>query len=246
MNSVIILFNLWKLHVRTKRTTKTTTLIFENLSYYTLYFPEYHNILFENSYKAKSLVTALHSSLSALFTKFYKHWQKTIKHWKCFWMNFVAICNLWKLHVKLDASVCRSFSFEKRPWKTLHFLHISTSPYLESSDKAINFTRNSCFLVSLLGSIHKSFTWQSQTVHFSDGHFAVTSQTSLHMVQKTVCVFVKRKCCLNEDLYDSEQFTYNVLCTTILQRCWLHMNCILLHPIVSEKKTDSRLCPNLN
>ena len=142
MNSVIILFNLWKLHVRTKRTTKTTTLIFENLSYYTLYFPEYHNILFENSYKAKSLVTALQSSLSALFTKFYKHWQKTIKHWKCFWMNFVAICNLWKLHVKLDASVCRSFSFEKRPWKTLHFLHISTSPYLESSDKAINFTRN--------------------------------------------------------------------------------------------------------
>ena len=31
MNSVIILFNLWKMHMRAKRTTKTTTLIFENL-----------------------------------------------------------------------------------------------------------------------------------------------------------------------------------------------------------------------
>ena len=30
------------------------------------------------------------------------------------------------------------------------------------------------------------------------------------MKKKTVCV--KRKCGLNEDLYDSEQFTYNVLC----------------------------------
>ena len=69
-------------------------------------------------------------------------------------------------------------------------------------------------MVFLLGSIYKTFTWRSQTVlgHFSDGHFAITSQTFLHLVQKTVRVFVKRKCGLNEDLYDSEQFTYNVLC----------------------------------
>ena len=56
---------------------------------------------------------------------------------------------------------------------------------------------------------------QSQTVlgHFSEGHFAVTSQTIFSFGEKkTVCVFVKRKRGLNEDLYDSEQFTYNVLC----------------------------------
>ena len=42
----------------------------------------------------------------------------------------------------------------------------------------------------------------SQTVlgHFSDGHFAVTSQTSFHLVQQTVCVFLKRKCGLKENL----------------------------------------------
>ena len=70
-------------------------------------------------------------------------------------------------------------------------------------------------MVFLSGSISdKTFTWQSQTVlgHFFDGHFAGTSQTSHNLVQKTVCVFVKRKCGLNEDLHDSEQFTYNVLC----------------------------------
>ena len=68
----------------------------------------------------------------------------------------------------------------------------------------------------------------SQTVlrHFSDGHFAVTSQTSLHLGKK-LFFYVKGKCGLNEDLcgyhmetfsiltgYDkcvyTEQFTYNV------------------------------------
>ena len=70
-------------------------------------------------------------------------------------------------------------------------------------------------MVFLSGSIYKTVTSQSQTVlgHFSEGHFAVTSQTIPSFGEKkTVCVFVKRKCGLNEDLYDSEQFTYNVLC----------------------------------
>ena len=129
-------------------------------------------------------------------------------------MNFVAICNLWKLHVRVNASVCRSFSFEKPLWKTLHFLHISTSPYLENSNKAIALQgiKVSWYFYR---EAYTRLLLQSQTVlgHFSEGHFAVTSQTIPSFGEKkTVCVFVKRKCGLNEDLYDSEQFTYNVLC----------------------------------
>ena len=79
--------------------------------------------------------------------------------------------------------------------------------------------------------------------HFCDGHFAVTSQTSLHLVQENVCVFVKRNGGLNEDLYHSEQFTYNVLCQLLpyndITALWLHMNCFLLHPTVSEKNKHS-------
>ena len=87
--------------------------------------------------------------------------------------------------------------------------------------------------------MYKTFTSQSQTLL---GHLAVTSQTSLHLVQKTVRVIVKRKCGLNEHLYDSEQFTYNVLCqllpyNDITALFVAHdMNCFLLHPTVSEKK----------
>ena len=92
----------------------------------------------------------------------------------------------------------------------------------------------------LSGSIYKTVTSQSQTVlgHFSEGHFAVTSQTIISFREKKiVCVFV------DEDLYDSEQFTYNVLCQLLpyndITALWLHMNCFLLHPTVSEKKTES-------
>ena len=97
-------------------------------------------------------------------------------------------------------------------------------------------------MVFLSGSIYKTFTWQSQTIlaHFSVGHIAVKSQTSINLVQKTVCVFVKRKCGLNEDLHDSEQFTYNVLCNsyrTINDITALLVAHELLHPTVSETKT---------
>ena len=106
-------------------------------------------------------------------------------------------------------------------------------------------------MLFLSGSIHKTFTWQSQTVlgHFSDGHFAVTSQTSLHLVQKTVCVFVKRKCGLNEDLYDSEQFTYNVLCQLLPYNDITAL--LVAHELLSavssncfRTETDSLLTPN--
>ena len=34
--------------------------------------------------------------------------------------------------------------------------------------------------------------------------------------------------------------------TMILQRYWLHMNCFLLYPTVSEKKPDCLSTPNSN
>ena len=89
-------------------------------------------------------------------------------------------------------------------------------------------------MVFLLGSIYKAFTWQSQTVlgHFSDGHFAVTSQTSLHLVQKTVCVFVKRKCGLNEDLW---QWTIYVQCITPTLTLQWYYNVVGCTRIASSK-----------
>ena len=74
---------------------------------------------------------------------------------------------------------------------------------------------NKSFLV-FYREAYTRLSFQSQIVlgHFSEGHFAVTSQTiSSFGEKKPVCV--KRKCGLNEDLYDSEQFTYNVLCQLI-------------------------------
>ena len=70
---------------------------------------------------------------------------------------------------------------------------------------------NKSFLVFLSGSIYKTVT---SVTNRTRTFFRRTFRRNISSFgeKKTVCVFVKRKRGLNEDLYDSEQFTYNVLC----------------------------------
>ena len=103
-------------------------------------------------------------------------------------------------------------------WKTLHFLRISTSPYLENSNLlTLQWIKVSWYFhreayTRLLLHCHKPYS-----DIFPKGHFAVTSQTFSSFGEKKNCLcFCKKKCGLNEDLYNSEQFTYNVLCQLLL------------------------------